>query len=468
MENPDKLEVYGTSEKLLKGMLSLFSGVVYLYNLQTKSYVYVSEGVLDTMGYNAADVVNMGADFIKLLLPPEDIGAKIAGMEQLKLLNDGEVNEVKERYLCADRKYKWFNCRRIVYSRDEYGLPLLILGLSHDITEHRERQNEIEKLALIAQKTTNAIIITDKNERIEWINEGYEKLTGYTLAEVVGKKPTFLLRENRENDAAILRIQKNFDDGTPFAEELVGYTKAGREYWMRVFADPILAEDGSVMRYIAIAQNITELKQNESRLMLSFERLKKFAFYTSHRLRAPVADILSILDVFDYQNPGQKDNVKLLTDLKTVSIRLDEVIHELNSIVAVDIADENEMPREAKEVNSVFMVDDDPVFINITGLIWKRFKNGISLSSHTHPVEALETLKNANPQPDIVLLDLNMPLLNGWQFLEELEKQSIHIDVYILTSSIDPTDLLKSKNYPNVKGYLTKPLTNSVLSSYFK
>lgn len=72
------------------------------------------------------------------------------------------------------------------------------------------------------------------------------------------------------------------------------------------------------------------------------------------------------------------------------------------------------------------------------------------------PTVALEWL-STNPA-DILLLDINMPEMKGWQVLDELERRGINIQVKMLTSSMDPHDVEESKNYGMVSGFLNKPL----------
>ncbi len=72
--------------------------------------------------------------------------------------------------------------------------------------------------------------------------------------------------------------------------------------------------------------------------------------------------------------------------------------------------------------------------------------------------------------PELVLLDINMPNLNGWQFLDELRKvnvSSYRPTIYIVSSSNDPEDIDTAASYPEIKGYLTKPLQMAEIKALF-
>ncbi|NJN41304.1 MAG: response regulator [Flammeovirgaceae bacterium] len=80
--------------------------------------------------------------------------------------------------------------------------------------------------------------------------------------------------------------------------------------------------------------------------------------------------------------------------------------------------------------------------------------------------EALDAIKNNCDKfeklPDILLLDLNMPVTDGWMFIDSYRKMKStvckEIAIYLVTSSIDPRDIAQSKSYSEIKGFISKPL----------
>lgn len=470
MKNTEPIKAEGLGEapasSLLVTLLESFSGIVVLMEASTGKVTYQSKRPAAWLGYSKKKNTDFETFNEADYLHPDDLEEYRGRADKLKLLLPGQKYEVTERYKHSEGGYRWFSTTYIVYEANPDGSSKTLMRLSYDISEQENQRREMGKLALIAQKTTNAIIITNNNLKITWINDGYTQLTGYTLAEVKGKRASDLLAEHAHNTEALKRINECVAAGESFVEELGGYTKTGEEYWMRINADPIMNARGNVESFFAIGQNITELKKNSEELIKSNNRLKHYAFFTSHQLRSPVADILSILDVVDYDHPENPDNRRLLNDLKTVSVKLDGVIHDLNKIVAADrvrYADEN---RNNHPLESIMLVDDDRVFNNITTMILRKLNPQLTILSYTHAANALETLK-ATKTPDAVFLDINMPDMNGWEFLSHLEELGINVPVYMLTSSIDPEDIQKAKAYGHVKGYFTKPLTKSVLTKYF-
>ncbi len=114
------------------------------------------------------------------------------------------------------------------------------------------------------------------------------------------------------------------------------------------------------------------------------------------------------------------------------------------------------------------LVDDEQVFHWIAQKFIEQINHGLQSVSLYNGSEALDYLKEPSSKvPDILFLDLNMPILNGWKFLDEFAEIKDHLekemDIYILSSSVDPEDHKKANTYPYVKEFLSKPLTRKTI-----
>ena len=119
------------------------------------------------------------------------------------------------------------------------------------------------------------------------------------------------------------------------------------------------------------------------------------------------------------------------------------------------------------KLNSVLLIDDDEP----TNFIAKMIVTKADLNENTQAIQsgvkALKYLQDENLSnydiPDLIFLDINMPTMNGWEFLEEYKKLDIHkkkkIVLYMLTTSMNDDDQLRSEKIEHVDGFLIKPLT---------
>ncbi|MBX0327740.1 response regulator [Oscillochloris sp. ZM17-4] len=130
-------------------------------------------------------------------------------------------------------------------------------------------------LALVAQQTTNAVIISDDCGRIAWVNAGFTRLTGYTLAEVIGRSPGSFLRGPATDHAAVERMRQRERLGQGFSEELLNYAKDGRPYWVSLQVSPVFDAQGALTHFIAIGSDVTERREAAEALQRSIsERLQ--------------------------------------------------------------------------------------------------------------------------------------------------------------------------------------------------
>lgn len=117
---------------------------------------------------------------------------------------------------------------------------------------------------------------------------------------------------------------------------------------------------------------------------------------------------------------------------------------------------------------TIWVIDDDPIYQIIINKLIKKSDFFSTANSFKNGKEAIDLLQNTIKKdslspPDIILLDINMPIMDGWEFLEALEilKPGIEkkIIIYIVSSSIATEDKNKSKKYSDVLGYISKPIS---------
>lgn len=122
---------------------------------------------------------------------------------------------------------------------------------------------------------------------------------------------------------------------------------------------------------------------------------------------------------------------------------------------------------------SVYIIDDDPVYLYMLDRIIKECNFSEHIFSFDNGSPAIEKLSNHNLKtadiPDVIFVDLSMPVMNGWEFLEKLKEIGIlekkRIKIVLISSSINPREIEMIKEYPIVTKYTVKPITKSDLKA---
>jgi PAS domain S-box-containing protein len=135
------------------------------------------------------------------------------------------------------------------------------------------RTAEANRLAEIAKRTANAVVITDPCGRIEWVNEGFTRITGYTLDEVIGRTPGSVLQGPASDPAQAALMKTAIERGEPVTTELVNYHKSGQPYLIRVEIAPLRDEHNTLTGFMAIESDVTEARAIAENLRTEREKL---------------------------------------------------------------------------------------------------------------------------------------------------------------------------------------------------
>ncbi|RYZ28439.1 MAG: PAS domain-containing sensor histidine kinase [Chitinophagaceae bacterium] len=183
--------------------------------------------------------------------------------EVLQLLNTALLDKTASNF---EASYRFFRKdQRVAYVldrgfiiRNTEGEAVRIVGSMQDITQLKHKAEELRKLSLVAKETVNAVVITDKEQRIKWVNQAFTDITEYNFEEVVGERPGELLHGKNTNPKAKQYLAEQMEKGLLFQCDIPIYSKSGKEYWVELKGQPILNEKSEVEEYFAIQTDITE------------------------------------------------------------------------------------------------------------------------------------------------------------------------------------------------------------------
>jgi PAS domain S-box-containing protein len=226
-----------------------------------------------------------------------------------------------------------------------HGQTIEVYFVVKNIAERIILQQNLKKLSLVADKTTNGVMVLNANFEIELINDGFTLMSGFTRDDAIGRGLSSVLRMADEGMPKTELAKQDLSNGTPMELELLCTKKDGTNYWNLLKLTPIMSEQGHMEMCIIIHTDITDKKKAEMELRMLADdlyrqnkELHQFAYIVSHNMRSPVANIVglaNLLEVFKDDPETQTQTLKELT--KSVN-NLDTVIKDLSYILTINNA----------------------------------------------------------------------------------------------------------------------------------
>lgn len=267
--------------------------------------------------------------------------------------------------------------------KDSKGNITHFVAVKEDITALKHAQEELVKLSLVASKTDNTVIITDKDGYIEWVNDGFVKLTGYTLDEVLGKKPGQILQGPLSDVSTAQRISALLRDQKPFTEEIIYYHKNGRPYWVSMSVTPIFDERGQLIRYISIESDITERKKAEVALQQAKEAAdsanqakSEFLASMSHEIRTPMNAIIGMAELL-WETPLTPEQRRYVHVFRSAG---ETLLNLINDILDLSKVEAGQVHLESIPFDLVQLIDK-----TCEVMAMRAHEKGLELACHIAP-----------------------------------------------------------------------------------
>lgn len=144
-------------------------------------------------------------------------------------------------------------------------LQKLAVRLTGQRAQLRLQEAESRTLALVAARTDNAVVLTDAEGRIQWVNDGFVRMTGWTLAEVQGRTPGSFLQGPETDPETVKFMSDQIHAGLGFKVEVLNYHKNGNRYWVSFELQPMHDADGKLTNFMAIESDVTQRRRDNQR-----------------------------------------------------------------------------------------------------------------------------------------------------------------------------------------------------------
>ena len=247
----------------------------YIYAKDTNNrFLLANEALARRMGAASSDELLGKSDFD---FYPPDLAAKYAHDERQVMRSGQPVIDREESTIDTSNGQTVWHTTSEVPFRDEKGNVLGLVGIGHNITERKQNEAQLRLQAAALESAANAVVITDRSDKIMWVNPAFTVVTGYSSEEAIGQSLT-ILNSDKHPKSFFDEISKTIRAGKVWHGEVVNRRKDGNLFTDEQTITPVRNESGEITRFVTIEQDVTEKKQlaqqlNHAQRMESVGRL---------------------------------------------------------------------------------------------------------------------------------------------------------------------------------------------------
>jgi diguanylate cyclase (GGDEF)-like protein/PAS domain S-box-containing protein len=228
------------------------------------SKVIFSEIWAQMLGYSLNEIPPNVSSWEKLVHPAD--WTNVNATLQRHLRGETPVYRSEHRMLHKNQHWVWVLDIGRVLEWDANGEPLRAVGIHQDISQRKAAEARDRLLVSALKAVSHGVIITDTEAHIEWANPAFEKLTGYALAEVLGRKPAELVKSGLQNAEFYQALWEKILSGEVWSGEIIDKRRDGTLYHEELTIAPVTDENDVICHFVGVKQDISERKRMQAQL----------------------------------------------------------------------------------------------------------------------------------------------------------------------------------------------------------
>jgi len=224
------------------------------------TWLRVNQKLCDIVGYAREELLPKTFQDITY---PDDLETDLKHVAQM-LTGEIQTYSMEKRYIRKDGSLVWINLT-VSLVRDASEAPDYFISVVEDISRRKSAEQSLVRLATVLEQAAESVMITDTDANIEYVNPAFERITGYSREEVMGKNPRLLRGGERDN-----RFYKQMWDtlrrGEVWAGRLISKKKDGTLFQEQATISPVRDAAGTVVNYVAVKRDVTQEVELEKQL----------------------------------------------------------------------------------------------------------------------------------------------------------------------------------------------------------
>ena len=210
------------------------------------------------LGHGMTEISNHLDEWVSRVHPDDLQMARSALVEHLRGLTP--VYRSEHRLRCRDGSWKWILDQGMAIERDADGRALRVIGTHTDISEFRFTIEQMHKLKLAVEQSSNGVVITDADSTIEYVNAAFSEATGYSAQDAIGRKAGFN-RSGLTPQATYDSLRDALAHGESWRGEFINRRRNGETMNVFTHISPVRQPDGTITHFLSLQEDVTEKKR---------------------------------------------------------------------------------------------------------------------------------------------------------------------------------------------------------------
>ncbi len=399
-ERKKKEEQIEYQKNILDALYKLSTLGIALNDYETGRFIDANPQLLKITGYSKKELFSLN---YWDLTPKEYEKKESAALHQMDI--KGYYDKFEKEYIRKDGSKLPISLRGVVIT--DLSGKKLIWSLIEDIRKEKKAENELAKLSSAIEQSPASVVITDTKGHIEYVNPKFTQVTGYSIAEAFGKNPN-ILKSGKLPKQTYKELWKNLITGKTWRGELLNKKKNGELYWEMASISPIIDLDGNTTHYLAVKEDITELKNAEQAILKSLKEKNVLLSEVHHRVKNNMATINSLLGLqIEFSDLDERTRTiirELQTRVKSMAI-VHELVYTNDNVSQIKLRDlienisdniESIFKVDSKDIKSTIDSDETSIDLNISvpfSLLMNELLTNIWKHAFSEQTEGLISVK---------------------------------------------------------------------------
>lgn len=411
------------------------SDTVWDWRIKNNTFVW-NKGIVTVFGYDESEVEGTSQWWFDRIHPEDSIRMSVKLYSFLEQRTENWQDEY--RFKCKDGSYKYVLDRGFLVTNNKKE-AIRMIGAMQDITKQKQEEERLKLLETVITNAKDAVVITDADiskksiPNVVYANEAYRQMSGFNDDEILHKSmietlPIDIGSKNYKELTECIRQKKECEI------ETITYRKNKEKYWVSFIIVPVFNKEKEHTHWISIKREITKQKIQEkekeqliSELTQNNKDLRQFSYITSHNLRAPLSNLIGLLNLIEKINIQDEELNLIIDGLSKSTQLLNETILDLGKVVIIrdnpsitktniNVYDcvkkvMNQINILIEQISIEFDIKinkNDKIYSNksyLESILLNLFTNSIKYRSNDRSLKILITFNNNSEQSELIFED---------------------------------------------------------------